>query len=315
MCDISIIVPAYNAEKYIEKCLDSLLNQTKKEIEIILINDGSTDNTDNIIKKYDDSRIVYIKNQNQGIGKTRNVGIERAKGKYIMFVDSDDYLEYNACELLYNEAEKKALDLVVCDFFCVKDEKTYVTKIPTFDITTLEETPDLLVDVNSAPWNKLYLADLIKDKIKFVENLKYEDAPFVVEALKNAKQIGKLNMPLNYYVIHENSETTILNNKVFDIIKIVQIIRETMKEKLDCQNAVDHLTVKILTNYTIQQRIQKDRKVANQFIKEVFSYLKNEVPYYKTNNYYQGRSCFQRLIEKSYLLTIIYVNIYYALNK
>ena len=98
---ISIIVPIFNAEKYINKCIDSLLNQTKKELEIILVNDGSTDNTENIIKNYKDKRIKYYKNKNQGIGKSRNFGITKATGKYIMFIDSDDYIEDNACELLF----------------------------------------------------------------------------------------------------------------------------------------------------------------------------------------------------------------------
>ena len=101
MKDISIIVPIYNAEKYISKCLDSIINQTKKELEIILINDGSTDRTEEIIKKYQDKRIRYFKNKNQGIGKTRNFGIDKAKGKYLLFLDSDDFLVENACELLY----------------------------------------------------------------------------------------------------------------------------------------------------------------------------------------------------------------------
>ena len=90
--DISIIVPIYNAEEYLKRCIDSLVNQTKKEIEIVLINDGSTDNSEKIIKSYKDDRIKYFKNKNQGIGKTRNFGIEKACGKYILFVDSDDYI-------------------------------------------------------------------------------------------------------------------------------------------------------------------------------------------------------------------------------
>ena len=89
---ISIIVPIYNSEKYLNKCIDSLINQTEKNIEIILVNDGSTDNSEEIIKEYKDKRIKYYKNKNQGIGKTRNFGIEQATGSYIMFVDSDDYI-------------------------------------------------------------------------------------------------------------------------------------------------------------------------------------------------------------------------------
>lgn len=105
--DVSIIVPIYNAEKYLKKCVDSLVNQTKKELEIILINDGSTDNTLKILKEYKDKRIKLFSNKNQGIGKTRNFGISKATSKYIMFCDSDDYYEPNMCELMFNEVEKK----------------------------------------------------------------------------------------------------------------------------------------------------------------------------------------------------------------
>ena len=121
MVDISVIVPIYNAEKYLNKCVDSLINQTKKELEFILVNDGSTDKTEEIIKSYKDSRIKYFKNKNQGIGKTRNFGIEKATGKYIMFLDSDDYLKNNACEILYKSVEKTDADLAICDFYKIYD--------------------------------------------------------------------------------------------------------------------------------------------------------------------------------------------------
>ena len=115
--DISIIVPIYNAEKYIKKCVESLLRQTKEELEIILINDGSTDQTEKIIKTFQDPRIRYFKNKNQGIGKTRNFGIQKAEGEYISFVDSDDTLEKTACEELYQKAKKDNLDVVVCNYY------------------------------------------------------------------------------------------------------------------------------------------------------------------------------------------------------
>ena len=129
--DISIIVPIYNAEKYLKKCLDSLVNQTKKELEFILINDGSTDKSEEIVKTYKDERIKYFKNKNQGIGKTRNFGIEKATGKYIMFLDSDDYFSSDACEILYKEAEKEKADLIVFDYYRVeKGQKQRIKVYP-----------------------------------------------------------------------------------------------------------------------------------------------------------------------------------------
>ena len=123
MTKVSIIVPCYNVEKYIDRCLLSLINQTLKEIEIILINDGSTDRTDEIIQKYlNDNRIKYFKRTNHGIGNTRNFGLKEATGEYIGFVDSDDYIELNMIELLYKKATEKNLDIVVCDFYRNFDE-------------------------------------------------------------------------------------------------------------------------------------------------------------------------------------------------
>ena len=149
MADISIIIPIYNAEKYLKKCIDSLVEQTKKELEFILINDGSTDDTEKIIKSYKDKRIKYFKNKNQGIGKTRNFGIEKATGKYIMFLDSDDYLEPDSCEFLYNTAEKEKSDLVICDFYKVyENNKIEEIKLPKFKPTTLKKRPNLLLDIN-----------------------------------------------------------------------------------------------------------------------------------------------------------------------
>lgn len=309
MVDISIIVPIYNTEKYIEKCIESLLNQTKKELEFILINDGSTDNSEILIKKYNDKRIKYFKNNNQGIGKTRNFGIKQSTGKYIMFVDSDDYLSRDACEKLYNKAIKDDLDIVVCDFYKVLKNKLEEVKISHFSNTSVTKNEQLLLDINLSPWNKIYKTDLIKNNnIRFVENLKYEDAPFVIESLIKANKIGHVSNPLNYYVIHENSETTIRDIKIFDIIKIVDIIRKKFYKYY--HETIDELTISILMNYTIQQRNQSDFNVSKHFIDGSFNYLKNNVPNFKKNNYFIKRGFLKSLIEKNKVLTKLYCAAY-----
>lgn len=312
MPDISIIVPIYNAEKFIEKCIESLLNQTKKELEFILINDGSTDNTESLIKKYQDKRIKYFKNKNQGIGKTRNFGISKATGKYLMFIDSDDYITPNACEELYLKAKTSKAEIVVCDFYKIFDDgREEQIKLDSFKTTSLKDNPNILIDINLAPWNKLYKTSLIKDNnIKFVEGIKYEDAPFVAEALDKANKIAKLDKYLNYYVIHGNSETTVRDERVFDILKIVNLIRKYFKHKKYMKDVVDKLTVRIITNYTIQQRNQKVKKVGMKFIDEAFTYMKKEVPDYKNNKYYESRGLIRRTIEKSKLLSKIYCKMY-----
>ena len=313
--DISIIVPIYNAEKTIQKCVDSLLNQTKKELELILINDGSTDKTKELLESYKDKRIKCFHNPNQGIGKTRNFGIKQATSKYIMFVDSDDFLEKDTCEELYNKAEQEDSDLVICDFYKIYEngslEEIHLIDFPP---TTLKETPHLLNEINLAPWNKLYRKDLIED-IRFAENLKYEDTPFVAEALLKAKRITKVNQCLNYYFIRGNSETTVRDKRCFDILKIIDIIRKMYQGVEEVKPALDQYTVWLLTNYTIQQRVQKDINVGMEFIDEAFAYLKKEVPDYKKRKYYKNRGLFRCEIERSKWLSKTYCRIYHFLHK
>ena len=311
MSDISIIIPAYNAEKYIKKCMDSLMNQTKQELEFVIINDGSTDKTEEIIKSYNDKRIKYFKNKNHGIGKTRNFGIEKAKSKYIMFLDSDDYLDKRACELMYEKIEAFDLDMVVCDFYKEYDDgRIEEIRNPHFENSSLKDNPDIINEY-LCPWAKLYKRSLLmNNNIRFVENLKYEDAPFVIETLATAKSIGKVDECLNYYVIHGNSETTVRDRRCFDILKIIDKIRKFTKDKDYLKEKIDKLTVRMITNYTVQQRVQKDKKVGMEFIDKAFQYLKEEVPDYKKNKYYEGRGFLRRTIEKSKLLTKIYCKLY-----
>ena len=144
----------------------------------------------------------------------------------------------------------------------------------------------------------------------FEEKLKYEDTPFVAKALDCANKIGKIDKCLNHYIVHEQSETTIRDRRCFDIIKIVDILRNYFKDKDYIKEDLDKWTVRTITNYTIQQRDQIDKKVGEEFIEEAFFYLKKEVPDYKNNKYYSGRNIFKRIIEKNKKLTKMYCMIY-----
>ena len=229
-----------------------------------------------------------------------------------MFLDSDDYLKNNACEILYKSVEKTDADLAICDFYKIYDSGVEEKiKLLSFKPTTLRKTPSLVNEINLAPWNKLYKKELItKNKIKFFENLKYEDAPFVIEAFSKAGKIIKVDEYLNYYLIHGNSETTVRDKRCFDILKIIDLIRKNTKNEAYLQEEINKLTVRIITNYTIQQRNQKDKNVGLDFIDEAFSYLEKEVPDYKNNKYFKNRSILKRTIEKSKFLTKLYCKIY-----
>ena len=307
--DISIVVPVYNAEKYIERCVTSLINQTKKEIEIILINDGSSDNTEEVIKGFNDSRIKYYKQENRGIGKTRNRGIKEAQGKYIMFVDSDDYLPIDSCEIFWETIKKEKPDLIVSDYYKDIDGKITTIKIDSFDTSSVKDNGELFIKINLGPCNKLYSRELINDNnILFNEEYKYEDVPFVVECIKKSSKIVKIDKPLSYYYIHKDSETTTRDERVFDIIKIIDLTRNIIG--LDAyKEYADMLTVDVLTNYTIQQRYQSDKEVRNRFIDECFSYLKKNVEDYKNKKYYRNKGFIRRKIESSARLTKLYCGI------
>ena len=154
MTDISVIIPVYNGEKYIRKCLDSVINQTKKEIEIVVVNDGSTDNTESIIKEYKDKRIKYFKNTNHGIGYSRNFGVSKSSGKYIMFLDSDDYIDKDECKLLYEKCLEDDLDISICDFYKVYNNDLIEVNLGDFKSSSLKDNPDIITEFLN-PWGKL----------------------------------------------------------------------------------------------------------------------------------------------------------------
>lgn len=168
---VSVIVPVYNAEKYLEECIKSLMNQTLKDIEIILVNDGSKDNSQKICEKYEkeDKRIILINKENGGQAEARNVGMNIATGKYIMFLDADDLFELNSCESMYNIIEKAGADYVIGNYQMTDEDGTRWEK-PAFDVEKYQEFKLDKDDfqksffvMNSTVWNKIYKAQFLKN--------------------------------------------------------------------------------------------------------------------------------------------------------
>lgn len=242
---LSIIVPVYNTGNYLKKCLNSLVNQTLDDIEIIIVNDGSTDNSEEIIKSYKDKRIKYYKQKNSGIGKTRNKGIKNALGEYIGFIDSDDYVSKDFCEVMYNKAKKDKCDLVVSNFYYDRNGVYEEFKAIKFKDTNLNDNPKLLYYMNLGPCNKIYNRKMLKENdIYFDELLKYEDVPFVCKAMNCAKRIGKVENYLSYYVIHENSQTTVRDERIFDIFKISDQIIDIFKDNEKIKGYLEKLIIR-----------------------------------------------------------------------
>jgi hypothetical protein len=213
MLKVSIIVPVYNVERFLERCLDSLVNQTLEDIEIICINDGSTDGSGNILSKYaeKDNRIIVINQKNSGLSEARNNGIERANGEYLGFVDSDDYIDIDYYEKLYNTAKLNNADIACTGIIRGNDKKQKVL----ISYNEIEEATDIneKFQLVKAPeysfvWNKIYLKEsLCNQKIDFIKGLIYEDMPFTTDVLI---KLGKVvSVPNTYYHYWKNNNSII----------------------------------------------------------------------------------------------------------
>ena len=221
MPKVSIIIPVYNAEKYIGRCIESIINQEYTDFELLLINDGSKDSSKEIIDSYaeKDSRIRCIHKENGGVSSTRNRGLEEAKGEYIQFLDADDWISSEATKLLVRTAEEKQADLVIADFYrVVGDHLSQKGDIDTDEVMNVQEFGDHLME-NPADfyygvvWNKLYRTDIIrKNNIimdpavnfceDFIFNLEY------LTCLAEGGRIAALRVPVYYYVKTEGSLVT-----------------------------------------------------------------------------------------------------------
>lgn len=248
MIKVSIIVPVYNVEKYIDRCLNSLVNQTLKDIEILIINDGSPDNSIKICEKYalKDNRIKIYNKENEGLGLTRNYGIERAIGEYISFVDSDDYVSLDMCEKLYKSAKKYNADIVYGGIYYDNNnkitQKKYVEKdkvwtgegevkslLLDFIATEPQEKNDTIMEVSV--WKALFKKEIFDiNNIRFVSEREFisEDVIFDIDFFLKSEKIVAIPDCVYYYVVNPNSLSKTFRTDRFSKVKILysEIIRK-----------------------------------------------------------------------------------------
>ena len=210
MTKVSIVIPIYKVEKYLRECLDSVINQTLDDIEIILVDDGSPDNCPQICDEYakKDSRIKVIHKENGGYGAAVNTGIQNATGEYIGIIESDDWVSAYMYECLYNKSINKKFDIIKGSYGRVNNSETYKINIAyhlmqMYDEMkefTFEDCPELL-NYHTSIWSAIYRRQwLLENNIKFVEDIRpYEDIPFIAEAYAKAKSIAIVPLPLYYY--------------------------------------------------------------------------------------------------------------------
>lgn len=246
---ISVIVPVYNTQKFLEKCLESIINQTFKDIEIICINDGSTDNSMSILNDYSekDSRIKIINQKNAGLSCARNTGINNAKGEYIGFVDSDDWIDLDFFEKLYNAAKNYDADIASAGIKRVRSYKwKYNLKIKEEEVTENTDRKFVLCDVPEKcyVWNKIYRLEKIKQfSLYFEAGIYFEDRCFTCEALSKLKRL--VVVPDTYYNYWTNPNSIVkskstkktqdakyTNEKMMKILKLNNINLEHYAEKI-----------------------------------------------------------------------------------
>lgn len=202
---ISVIVPIYNTEKYVKKCIESILEQTYQKFELILIDDGSTDNSLNIIREFTDERITVISKQNEGVSSTRNRGLDIAKGEYVLFIDSDDWIEPNMLEVLVRNILQTNADISCCQYDYKSKKTIQNLEIWNKDKVTKEFLKHKLI--NGALVNKLIKYELVA-KAKFDSQIHYgEDALFIWDVLKETERLCITNQVLYHVTLHADSST------------------------------------------------------------------------------------------------------------
>lgn len=243
---ISVIVPVYNVEKYLAACLNSIVNQSFKEIEILIVNDGSTDSSQAIIDQYQqvDKRIISFQKTNGGLSSARNLGLKHAQGDYIIFIDSDDYYFVpTALSRLYDKACSQELEVVMFptkvvdanteqEVLDIYYNDTHLPRSITKNSFTIYDIKDYIFTMQVSAWNKLYKRELItRTQVKFFEGLCFEDNPFFLEIIFNAKKMGVINEQFYAYRINrENSILTGRADKYFDFIPIANLCQEILQK-------------------------------------------------------------------------------------
>ncbi len=285
MAKISIIIPVYNVEVYLRDCLDSIINQTLKDIEIICVNDGSTDNSLSILNNYaqKDSRIIIVNQENQGLSMARNSGLKFASGEYIGFVDSDDWVDVDFYEKLYNAAINQNCDIAAASIIRkrIHSQKYRVHYTESNSVYTLEDKIKLCnVPVCCYVWNKIYKSDKIKN-FKFQQNIYFEDMMWLPEVLKQTKGLVSVPDTNYYYRVNNNSIVKKIQSpkKQLDSYNAKKYIIEFFDEN-NLKLSKKHRTINKRIYYLLNIPLLKVKEYENQYTYLLFGVA----PIYKKTN-------------------------------
>lgn len=289
---ISIIVPIYNVEKYLKKCIETIINQTYKKLEIILINDGSTDRCKEICDEYKniDNRIKVIHKNNEGIAETRNLGLKLATGQYIGFVDPDDYIENNMYEILYKNIKNTKSDISICSYQIIDDKNKIQTLNDTGEIyiyNKIEALQRLLKgEITSHQWNKLYKKEIFNG-IVYPKEKVMEDIAITYLLFEKSDKIVYQHTILYNYIQRKTSILGKINEKLINDLEevIYNKNRYLAKKYPELQKYIDVENLRYIKIYFDDIAICNSKKLffSNKFnkyykeYKELFKIYKEEV--------------------------------------
>ena len=299
MTKISVIVPVYGVEKYIKKCIDSIISQTFNDFEIIIVNDGTLDNSINIVKEsFNDERIKIFNKENGGLASARNYGINVAKGEYLFFVDSDDYLEKNCLEEMYNKIIEDNVDMVICDYYKLyEDGVKEITK--TISHYEKSNSKVSVISMPGAVCKLIKTSFFKKYNITFLEKHYFEDnaiMPFLCAVIPSFSYLEK---PFYYYLQRTGS---ILNKKNYDpkwedIFDSIEYLYNKFKEyKIlnDFYSELEYIYIEYLLHAPSLKFICYKEGYKN--IKKINNILKEKFPNWQKNKYYKKENIKYKII-------------------
>lgn len=305
MPKVSVIVPVFNVERYLKKCLDSIVNQTFSDYEVIMVNDGSTDSSCEIAMKYvesNPSKFKLITQKNAGLGAARNTGIENANGDFYLFLDSDDTITSNAINHLFNTATQYNADIVVFDYKLINEDGKELGINSgcknVSGVTSLETNPSLLLNHPSA-CNKFFKCTIFKDtSIRFPTKVWYEDLRTIPKLYIEAEVIVYSNIPLYNYLQRENSimHSSDINRNaeiieaLDDVLNYYKInnLFDIYKEELEFL-AVFHI---LLMGSVRVNKLKYNHPLMGEF----YNYILKEFPNYEENRYVKELTKKERFI-------------------
>lgn len=285
MPKVSLIIPVYNVEDYIEKCLDSVVNQTLKDMEVIIVNDGSKDSSKQKIEKYLNkySWIKYLEKENGGLSDARNYGMPYATGEYIAFLDSDDYVESSMYEEMYNKAKEENLDMVECDFIW-----EYPNKKREDIGEVYSSKKEMIEKARVVAWNKLIKRELIeRTGVKFPVGLRYEDVEFFYKLVPYLEKVSFVRKSFVHYIQRENSIANTQNIRTKEIFTVLENVISYYKENGfydEYKDELEYIYVRFLLCSSLKRMCKIEKKEERQSaLNETWNNINMKFPNWKKN--------------------------------